>query len=96
MFRQDIIDKIHRDFGSSDDAELVIEALSDFRARNPDIESDRIIRCIVFVASGNLDTLEQAIELARTDYRDLIMWAEYNEKDQRIRDMNKPFPLIEI
>jgi hypothetical protein len=93
VFKQDIIKKIQQDFGSPDDAELVLSTLSDFVDRNPDLKSDRILRCILFVAEGNLDALGKAIDLARVDYRDLIMGAEYSEKDERIRDMNKPFPL---
>ena len=33
--------------------------------QDPDIYSDRILRCIVFSANGDPDRLEQAIDLAK-------------------------------
>jgi hypothetical protein len=36
------------------------------------------------------------IELARTDYRDAIVAAEYDQTDRRLRDLSKPFEDSEL
>ena len=68
-----------------------MSVLADFVDQNKKLSSDRIVRCIVFVANGDLNRLEKAIDLAKEDYRDLIVWAEYDEKNERVRDFSNPF-----
>ena len=92
MFAPDILEKIKRDFDSPDEADLALSVLADFVDQNQDLSSDRILRCIVFVANGDIDKLEKAIDLASTDYRDLIVWAEYNGEEKRLRDLSVAFP----
>lgn len=57
--------------------------------------SNRIIRCVVFLAKGSFEKLKRCIDLAKTDYRDVIFFAEYNDHDakhpKRIRDFNRSF-----
>ncbi|MCD4781556.1 MAG: hypothetical protein K8S27_13565 [Candidatus Omnitrophica bacterium] len=53
--------------------------------------SDRIIRCILFLSKGDTRKMEEAVCLAKEDYRDLIVAAEYNGSDQRVRNFNLPF-----
>jgi hypothetical protein len=55
--------------------------------------SDRMIRCLLFVSQGDLDKLEQAIALAKQDYRDLIVAAEYDGSENHIRNFNHPFEI---
>ena len=53
---------------------------------------DRIIRCAVYVANGDLQTADRALSLALIDWRDLIVWAEYDKKfDAQLRDLGVPF-----
>jgi hypothetical protein len=54
-------------------------------------EENRITRCIVFYANGDLNRLNNGIKLAMTDWRDTIMTAEYDRNNEKVRDMNKPF-----
>ena len=68
-----------------------MSVLADFVDQHQELSSDRILRCIVFVANGDLNRLEKAIDLAKTDYRDLIVLAEYDEKNERVRDLSNPF-----
>ena len=68
-----------------------MSVLADFVGQNKELSSDRIVSCIVFVANGDLNRLEKAIDLAGEDYRDLIVWAEYDEKNERVRDLTNPF-----
>ncbi len=56
-------------------------------------ESDRVLRCVVFLSEGSLQRLAHNAEQARQDYRDVIYWAEYDLNDNRLRDFNQPFKI---
>lgn len=85
---KDILDKINSDFPDTEERELIIEILSSLEVN----ESERVIRCILFTAAGNLDRLGNLEALAKTDYRDVIMAGEYEYPSvKRINDFNKPF-----
>jgi hypothetical protein len=87
----DIHDRIVDDF-AADDVPTANALLERERTASPDLFSDRILRCVVYVAEGDPVALRRAIELARTDYRDLIVWAEYdNAFGDRKRDLTRPF-----
>jgi hypothetical protein len=88
----DIIAKVRRDF-LENEAVTVLELLSEFHKENPDI-SERVLRCIVFLAKGNFEEFVRAIGSARVDWRDLIVAAEYDGwsgEENRRRDLNVPF-----
>ena len=53
--------------------------------------SPRILRCVLYLARGDLSLLVHYADRARSDCRDVFFWAEYDEMDQRIRDFNRPF-----
>ena len=91
ILARDIWGKVNKDFETPEEAALALSVLADFVDQNKKLSSDRIVRCIVFVANGDLNRLEKAIDLAREDYRDLIVWAEYDEKNERVRDFSNPF-----
>ena len=94
MFAKDVIDKISMDFGTTDDVDLALSVLADFMDQNQELSSDRILRCIVFVAKGDINILEKAVDMAKTDYRDLIVWAENDGGEEQARDLSKAFPSI--
>ena len=73
----DILAKIRRDF-SGGEMLAVIDRLEGLQREDSELFSDRILRCILFVADGQLAVVDRAIGQARTDYRDLIVWAEYD------------------
>jgi len=56
-----------------------------------DLREDRLIRCALFLSKGSIKELEGAVSLGKTDYRDLIWSAEYDCKEARLRDFNRPF-----
>lgn len=93
MVAEDIIKKVRLDFPRLDEAQLVLALLHEFAEQNPALSGDRLLRCIVYVANGDLDLFAKAIELAVVDYRDLVVWAEYDENRFQIRDLSKPFEL---
>jgi hypothetical protein len=51
----------------------------------------RILRCVLFLARGDLPRLQHNANAARSDWRDVIWWAEYERDDRRVRDFNQPF-----
>jgi hypothetical protein len=52
--------------------------------------SDRVVRCILELAAGDIGRLRHFVEQAVKDYRDVIYWAEYDSR-RRIHDFNRPF-----
>jgi hypothetical protein len=91
MLQQDIITKVRQDF-SEDDASVIVQLLSELQNENPTIFGDRILRCIIFSADGRFDWFASAVSLARVDWRDVIVNAEYDrDRNARLRDFNLPF-----
>ena len=88
---EDIIAKIRHDF-SGGEMLPVIEMLTDLQKENAQLFTDRILRCIVFVAGGSFEQLAEAVALARLDWRDLIVGAEYDGHfGAQQRDLSSPF-----
>jgi hypothetical protein len=94
-FKEDIIQRIETDFNENSDK--AIEILSSAISQTNYLDTDRVIRCIVFLAQGDLSKLKDSIEKAVFDTRDVMLYAEYenlNDKNfnfKRIRDFNKTF-----
>lgn len=93
-FKDDINARIRTDFeeNSSKAMTMLLDAINKVEY----LITDRVIRCIVFLAKGNLTDLNKYIETATFDPRDVVLWAEYeglkeNEKPKRVRDFNQTF-----
>ncbi|OYU96576.1 MAG: hypothetical protein CFE21_09340 [Bacteroidetes bacterium B1(2017)] len=93
-FKEDILERIHSDFGDSANQAntILLDALHTVDYLN----TDRTIRCILFLTNGNIKDLRNYIEAAIIDPRDVILWAEYEglkatENPKRVRDFNKTF-----
>jgi hypothetical protein len=58
-------------------------------------ELDRVLRCVLYLAEGKVERLAQMADAARSDYRDVIWWAEYtghaSGRTRQVRDFTKPF-----
>ena len=97
MFRlkEDIIQQLQQDF--SDLADSAISILQDAINKTDYLKTDRIIRCIIFLANGDIEKLRKFIDNAIFDPRDVMLWAEYENLDnkdfkyKRVRDFNKTF-----
>ncbi len=85
---EDVLERIARDYPPAQHAEVATQ-LRTLREGVP--EPDRVARCVLFVANGDADRFEQMIDLARTDYRDAIVAAEYDLELNRLRDLGWPF-----
>ena len=60
-------------------------------AKYQDSERNRVIRCIIHLSGGDPQRISYFVGVAALDYRDVILWAEYDEKDRQVRDFSKPF-----
>ena len=82
-YPRDMIDRVLEEFATDSIAQvhLLLE----------DLWSDRLKRCALFVAHGSIEKLKEAVALARTDERDLIVAAEYDRFLIRLRDFTRPF-----
>jgi hypothetical protein len=89
----DVSARIQQDF-QADEIEPVTDLLSELQHSDPQIFSDRILRCALFVARGKFATLVDAVALARVDFRDLVSAAEYDSDFKQIRDFNHPFDAV--
>jgi hypothetical protein len=95
IFKEDIIQQLKLDFKES--ADKAVEILNNAISKTDYLKTDRIIRCIIFLADGNINNLKKYIDNAIFDPRDVMLWAEYenlNNKDfkyKRVRDFNKTF-----
>jgi hypothetical protein len=96
---KDISNRIKSDFGDNSEyaEKILLEAIN-----NTDyLNHPRILRCILFLADGDLEKLKKNIDVAIYDPRDVMFWAEYtkpgeNQTPKRIRDFNKSFEFCEF
>jgi hypothetical protein len=79
----DIEECLARDFP----ADALPAALSSIAAAS---SSPRIQRCIAFAARGHPSYFDYLCKLARIDYRDVIMAAEYDRFGTQLYDFNQP------
>ncbi|WP_298348211.1 hypothetical protein [uncultured Dokdonia sp.] len=88
---KDIIDEMKIRFGS--DYYSAEKILNEYLNKNEYLDSDRIIRCVLFLTTNGIENFEKNLTLAKTDPRDAMLWAEYeNEKQpKRVRDFNRTF-----
>lgn len=94
IFKDDIISRINTDFGENVNKAMTM--LIDAINKVDYLKTDRIIRCIIFLAKGSLTDLDKYIEKATYDTRDVMLWAEYEKINgdlnyKRLRDFNKTF-----
>ena len=94
IFKEDITKRINEDF--AENSHQAIEILKNAIEKTDYLKTDRVIRCIIFLAKGNIDDLNKYIEVAIFDTRDVMLWAEYKELTddlnyRRERDFNKTF-----
>ncbi len=91
---KDIRDRIETDFGNN--STEVFTMLEQAVLKIDYLNSDRIVRCILFLADKDFEKLKRNIESATNDPRDVILWAEYTnlgqwEKVKRVRDFSQTF-----
>jgi hypothetical protein len=92
---KDIIDKIKKEFIDKNDQIEAIKILSqDWLIEiQPDF---RVPRCILFLTHGNIEELNRNYQSCQEDPRNVMLWAEYDDYSNWIRDFTKPFGEEEI
>lgn len=82
-YPKDIVEKILGQYEA--------DAVGLVHSRLEDLGDDRLIRCALYLAQGSIERLEAEVKLGQTDFRDLIMAAEYDPENRRLRNFNQPF-----
>lgn len=81
-------------YGAS--AALVRQRLQVLLGERPDCRLPRIVRAMLWLGAGDAARLDDAIDMARADYRDLLQAAEYaagpSGQRVRVRDLSSAFP----
>ncbi|WP_272152104.1 elongation factor Tu [Tenacibaculum aiptasiae] len=94
LYPIDIIDKIKSDYRQNWNkafSEIQKLIISDESFRN-----NRIVRAIIHLGNKDIVNLEKVIEQAKKDWRDILLWSEYDKKEKRVRDFNNEFGNEEI
>jgi len=98
IVKPDIKNRIESDFG--DKADRAFDLLQAILKSDSINETDRVIRCIVFLSEKQIEKLKQYIEEAFIDPRDVIVEAEDTYTTDKslklIRDFSKVFEESEI
>ena len=84
----DVVTRVERDYDEAERAAVIL-ALGGLSSATR--EHARVARCVLHVAAGDLQRFEQMIALAHTDFRDVIVAAEYDRDLRRLRDLSQPF-----
>ncbi len=83
-FKEDINKRINEFFKNS---QRVIEILN---VLNVEREHERIIRCILILSDGDYDAVREWVKKANQDYRNIIWYAEYDNRNVRKFNFNYP------
>ncbi|MFD2567339.1 hypothetical protein [Pseudotenacibaculum haliotis] len=91
---KDIVEEMRIRFDS--DFNNANKILTEYLNKYDYLNSDRIIRCVIFLANDEIQSFKSFLESAKGDPRDVIWWAEYDNRDslnnnKRVRDFSKPF-----
>jgi len=84
----DVVTRVGRDYDEVDRAAVIL-ALGELSSATR--EHARVARCVLYVAAGDLQEFGRVIALAHTDFRDVIVAAEYDRDLRRLRDLSQPF-----
>ena len=89
LYPADILKRLENDYGkNSGEAKRKIQELI---KSSKEFRSYRIVRALIFTGNKDINHLEKMIELTRTDWRDLLMSAEYKYPEKRVRDFDREF-----
>ena len=75
------MDRLRADFQG--EAEAAAALLAGYGSQPHHREAERVRRDIIHLAAGSLDKMKELLNLANTDYRDLIVYAEYEPDPEK-------------
>ncbi|MFS4445377.1 elongation factor Tu [Maribacter sp. 2307UL18-2] len=91
LYPKDIIEKIKLIYGGLRADSKIISELQNLIISQNSLRSPRIIRSIIYLFTIRKINREKIFEMAKTDWRDILMNAEYDKNGNRIRDFNNEF-----
>ncbi len=91
---KDIVEEMKIRFTSEYDTANKI--LTEYLTKYDYLNSDRIIRCVIFLAKNEIESFQSFLESAKGYPRDVMWWAEYENREsidnnKRVRDFSKTF-----
>ncbi|ABG57868.1 protein chain elongation factor EF-Tu [Cytophaga hutchinsonii ATCC 33406] len=92
LYAEDIKHKLRADFGEK--YPEAFRSMQRFIISDNAFQNPRIIRAVIYLANKNILQLEKTIQQARTDWRDILLWAEYQEENGQtiqVRDFTNEF-----
>ncbi|WP_046757676.1 EF-Tu C-terminal domain-related protein [Kordia jejudonensis] len=89
LYPADILKRLASDYKTNVTA--ATQSIQEFIISHTNFQSPRIVRALLFTGNKDSVQLNKMIALARTDWRDLLLEAEYETPDKRVRDFTKEF-----
>ncbi len=83
-FKEDIKNRISEFFKEPNRVFEILNGL------NVEREHERIIRCILILSEGDYDAVREWVKKANQDYRNIIWYAEYDNRNVRKFNFNYP------
>lgn len=92
--QRDIKKIIERDYPAGNEKEIV-EILSQYKSDN-EAGKYRVWAALLKISDGKLEILKEKIEIAKTDYRDILADAEYPEYSEKVGFDSEKFSKKEL
>ena len=83
----DVLRRVVDDFPNSDEAAQVREELAQLDCPEP----ARVARCVLHLSAGSVSAVSRNVATALQDYRDIILFAEYDRDDRRLHNFSEGF-----
>ena len=87
-FESDIEDWVKKNYSNANKAKEIIQPLLTL---DSEINLSRIIRCTLFLSEGDYDSLKVYTQKAMDDPRNVLWYAEYDNRNVQKRDFNYSF-----
>ncbi len=87
-FEDDIEVWIKNNYSDTEKAKRIIQPLL---ALDTEINLSRIIRCALYLSESDYDSLKSYTDKALNDPRNVLWWAEYDNRNVQKRDFNYSF-----
>lgn len=91
FYPKDIIEKIKTIYGSFKTDFKIISELQNLIISEKDLRNPRIIRSMIYLFTVGKMERKKVFEIAKTDWRDILYYAEYNGNEKQIRNFNNEF-----
>jgi len=88
LYPEDITNRIKLDFAER--WNVAFSRIQELIISDETFRNNKIVRAIIYLANKDVTRLEEIIELAKIDYGDILMNAEYDKK-KRVRDFENEF-----